>query len=468
MGAQQSSGSERTGTGRPDSGIGLDFRGASSPTLKRAFPAPPIGYTPSGDAVLERLSRGPDGRFRLRSEDSQKFTVQCVPVQNPLRFLGDADSPRSTYDFSNSIKRLPPTTNSPVIPSVCTDSEDSDDAESRNEVTETQQFGFPRTPERATKGVGTTLGKLGGVDDEERNSDGTGFMAFLEELAGHAETLDDASSVGSAATTYGFDTGTDSGRRPSEDSFGRRTSETSRNTSDAFTPATDDVPRMCDSASQTEGSSGQSSMANRRGTAHSSSSNSSYSGFGEDDASPRGVRMSFEADDTGADGSCDDSDSDDGYIEMNVGSRPTSQLQPDPDGSALPAPQGSPKSIRQWPAAVGREGVRLTVMEERVDKMHRQVQSSQDRLAAWLKTKDAGASKKAQLDAKSNPTSNPNPAIPAGNHRPTGTRRRLPTKPTSTGRTLPTPPNTKLVMPHRPGPSMFEKKLLLEAALSTH
>ena len=55
--------------------------------------------------------------------------MQCVPVQNPLRFLGDADSPRSTYDFSNSIKRLPPTTNSPVIPSVCTDSEDSDDAE---------------------------------------------------------------------------------------------------------------------------------------------------------------------------------------------------------------------------------------------------------------------------------------------------------------------------------------------------
>ena len=171
MGAQQSNGS---GTGRPDSGIGLDFRGASSPTLKRAFPAPPIGYTPSGDAVLERLSRGtisaplsrsqkyripraraaavdpafaflqscsphltllrsagPDGRFRLRSEEDspQKFTVQCVPVQNPLRFLGDMDSPRSTYDFSNSIKGLPPTTNSPFIPSVCTDSEDSDDAE---------------------------------------------------------------------------------------------------------------------------------------------------------------------------------------------------------------------------------------------------------------------------------------------------------------------------------------------------
>lgn len=483
MGAQQSSGS--TGTGRPDSGIGLDFRGASSPTLKRSFPPPPIGYTPSGDAVLERLSRGPDGRFRLRSEDSsQKFTVQCVPVQNPLRFLGDMDSPRSTYDFSNSIERLPPTTNSPFVPSVCTDSEDSDDAESRNEVTETQQFGFPRTPECTTKGVGTTLGKLAplerrGVDDEERNSDGTGFMAFLEELVGHAETLDDASSVGSAATTYGFDTGTDSGRRPSEDSFGRRTFEISRNTTqekDFFEipPVTDDVPRMCDSSSQTESSSGQSGMANRRDTAHSSSSNSSYSGFGVDDASPRGARMSFEADDTSADGSCDDSDSDDGYIEMNVRSRPTSQLQPDPNGSALPAPQGSPKSIRQWPAAVGREGVRLTVMEERVDKMHRQVQSSQDRLAAWLKTKDAGASKKAQLDANSNPASNPNPAIPpppaaaAGNRRPTGTRRRLPTKPTCMGRTLPTPPNTKLVMPHRPGPSMFEKRLLLQAALSTH
>ena len=166
--------------------------------------------------------------------------------------------------------------------------------------------------------------------------------------------------------------------------------------------------------------------------------------------------MSFEVDDTGADGSCDDSDGDDGYIEMNVSSRPTSQPQ------SQAAPQGSPKSIRQWPAAVGREGVRLTVMEERVDKMHRQVQSSQDRLAAWLKTKDTGASKQAQADAKSIPAI---PAVAIEKRRSAGTGRRLPTKPTSSARTLPTPP--KLVLPHRPGPSMYEKRLLLKAAMST-